>query len=45
MIKLKLASSWDEMMDMFLEAEPRLIGQDIGFIEAEDEELVKEAST
>lgn len=41
MIKLQLASSWDEMMDMFLEAEPRLIGEDIDFIEAEDEELVR----
>ena len=41
MIKLQLASSWDEMMDMFLEAEPRLIREDIDFIEGEDEELVR----
>lgn len=41
MIKLKLASSWDEMMDMLLEAEPRLTWEDIDFIEGEDEELVR----
>ena len=41
MIKFKMASSWDEMMDMFLEAEPRLIREDIDFIEGEDEELVR----
>ena len=41
MIKLQLVSSWDEMMDMFLEAEPRLIGEHIDFIEGEDEELLR----
>jgi len=41
MIKLKLASSWDKMMDMLLEAEPRLTREDIDFIEGEDEELVR----
>ena len=41
MIKLKLASSWDEMMDMLLEAEPQLTREDIDFIKGEDEELVR----
>lgn len=41
MIKLKLASSWDEMINMLLEAEPRLMPEDIDFTEGEDEELVR----
>lgn len=40
MIKLKLASGWDEMKKMVLEAEPQLSQDDINFAEGEDEALV-----
>ena len=41
MIKLKLESSWDEMIERLLEAEPQLTVDDIDFMEGEDEALVK----
>ncbi|HSN62514.1 MAG TPA: hypothetical protein VLR49_16370 [Ferruginibacter sp.] len=41
MIKLKLESSWDEMIEMLWEAEPQLTVDDIDFMEGEDEELVR----
>ena len=44
MIKLKLESGWDEMIEMLLEAAPQLTPEDIDFIEGEDEELVRKLS-
>lgn len=44
MIKLKLESSWDEMIQLVLEAEPQLTPENIDFIEGEDEELVRKLS-
>jgi hypothetical protein len=41
MIKLKLESSWHEMIEMILEAEPQLTPEDVDFEEGEDEELVR----
>jgi len=44
MIKLKLESSWDEMILMVLEVEPQLRPEDLDFTEGEDEELVRKLS-
>ena len=44
MIKLKLATSWQDMIEMILEAEPPLSPEDVEFKEGEDEELVRKLS-
>ncbi len=41
MIKLRLESSWDQMLQKVLEAEPQLTAEEIDFIKGEDEELVR----
>lgn len=44
MIKLRLESSWDQMLQKVLEAEPQLTAEEIDFIKGEDEELVRKLS-
>ena len=41
MIKLKLETSWDQMLQKVLEAEPQITAEEIDFRKGEDEELVR----
>ena len=41
MIKLNIACTWEEMINRILEAEPKLVPEDLSNLEGDDEALVR----